>query len=308
MDNLRGIVAFVTTVKAGSFSQAARSLGLTPAAVSKSIATLEAELGVRLFQRSTRSLALTEAGLRFHQQVEGGLRSIEAAVAAVSPHDGEPEGTLKISLAPAFGREHILPLMDDYLQRYPRVRLDWHFDNRQVDLIGEGFDACIGGGLELDSGVIARELAPLHLVMVASPAYLARHPVPLQVEELAQHQCVQWRSPQTGRLRDWQLQRGSETQSLTVTPRIIVSDPDALCRAVLAGLGVGLVGMAHVREHLDSGALQRLLPEWHQSTSPITLYYASQRGQAPKLRSFIDFLLLKVRDTGLAQRLSALNL
>lgn len=307
MDNLRGLIAFVNSVRQGSFSAAARQLGQTPAAVSKAVATLEKELGIRLLQRSTRQLGLTEAGRRFYEQAQAGLNAIDAAVAAVLPHAGEPEGVLKVSLAPAFGRDYILPLMDDYLQHYPRVRLDWHFDNRSVDVIGEGFDACIGGGFALDPGVIARELAPLHLIPVAAPSYLARADTPLTLPDLAHHSCIQWRSPLSGRVRDWLLENGNERQQLRVEPRVIVSDPDALCGAVVAGMGIGMLGMAHALPHLQSGRLQRLLPGWYQDAGAIYLYYPSQRGQSAKVRSFVEFVLQCTRTSRLAERLSALN-
>lgn len=307
MDHWRGLQAFVGSVKCGSFSAAARQLGLTPAAVSKAVAALEQELGVRLLQRSTRQLALTEAGQRFFERAQIGLDALEGAVAAVTPHDGEPEGVLKVSLAPAFGRDYILPLMDDYLQRYPRVRLDWHFDNRSVDLIGEGFDACIGGGFAPDPGVIARELAPLHLVAVAAPSYLHRAGTPHTLADLERHSCIQWRSPVSGRVREWHLEDGRERQLLRIDPRVVVSDPDALCGAVLAGMGIALVGIAHVLPHLHTGRLQRLLPDWYQNVGAIYLYYPTQRGQSPKVRSFIDFIVQRTRDARMSVHLSALN-
>ena len=146
MEALSSIESFVRSAESGGFSAAARRLGITPAAVSKNVAKLEANLGVRLFQRSTRSLALTEAGERFLQEAGPSLANLQAAISNLSNAGGLPAGTLKVSLAPAFGRDYVLPLLGDFLERYPAVVPDWHFDNRQVELIGEGFDAAIGGG------------------------------------------------------------------------------------------------------------------------------------------------------------------
>src|SRR5678816_3002290 len=170
---MQHLVSFVRTAEHGSFSAAARVLGLTPAGVSKNVARLEADLGVRLFQRSTRRLALTESGERFLRQVDGPLASLQAALSGARRIDEEPTGTLKVSMGQAFGRHFLVPLLEDFLARYPRVLPDWHFDNRRVDIVGEGFDAAVGGGFALASGVVARELAPVHIVAVAAPAYMA---------------------------------------------------------------------------------------------------------------------------------------
>ncbi len=172
MEPLNHLESFVQSAEGGSFSAAARRLGLTPAAVSKNVARLEARLGVRLFQRSTRSLTLTEGGERFLAQIGPALATLQEAVAGIDTDDGQPAGTLKVSMGQAFGREHVLPLMGDFLARYPAILPDWHFDNQQVDLVGEGFDAAIGGGIELSAGLVARELARIHVVAVASPRYV----------------------------------------------------------------------------------------------------------------------------------------
>ena len=144
MAQVQHLVSFVRTAEHGSFSAAARVLGLTPAGVSKNVARLEADLGVRLFQRSTRRLALTESGERFLRQVDGPLASLQAALSGARRIDEEPTGTLKVSMGQAFGRHFLVPLLEDFLARYPRVLPDWHFDNRRVDIVGEGLDAAVG--------------------------------------------------------------------------------------------------------------------------------------------------------------------
>lgn len=308
MDTLRGITAFVRSVDCGGFSAAARQLGLTPAAVSKAVASLEQELGIRLLQRTTRSLSLSEAGQQFYTQVRPALQTLDSAINNAVPRQAEVQGLLRLSLAPAFGREYILPLMGEFLHSHPRLQLDWHFDNRAVDLVAEGFDACIGGGFALDGSLVARELAPLHLVLVATPAYLQQYGTPQHLDDLPAHHCVQWRSPLTGRVRDWQLSAHDEVRSINPRARITVSDPDALCRAVLADLGIGLVGLPHVLPLLQAGRLQRVLAPWYQDSGTISLYYPAHKGQAPKLRHFVDWLLQALRDQQLATRLQAKNL
>src|SRR3954470_23395675 len=186
---MQHLISFAQTAEHGSFSAAARVLGLTPAGVSKHVARLERDLGVRLFHRSTRQLRLTEGGERFLQQVDGPLASLQAAVAGVADRGEDPAGTLKVSMGQAFGRNFLVPLLSAFLERYPRVVPDWHFDNRQVDIVGEGFDAAIGGGFRLASGVIAAELGPVHIVAVASPAYMQGRTLPRTPADLASFDC-----------------------------------------------------------------------------------------------------------------------
>jgi DNA-binding transcriptional LysR family regulator len=307
METLAGIESFVRSAEAGSFSQAARNLGLTPAAVSKNVAKLEAGLGVRLFQRSTRSLALTEAGERFLAEAGGGLATLRAAIANVEQAGAQPAGTLKISLALAFGREHVLPIVRDFVQRYPHVTPDLHFDNRTVDLIAEGFDVAIGGGIELAPGVIARELAPAHIIAVASPAYMAARAMPATPAELAMLDGILRRSPQSGRLRSWTLRNAAGDEApLEMPARAVMTDPEAMCQGAVLGMGVAMVPKLHAMPHLESGALIRLLPAWHADSGAISLYYAGARLMPAKTRAFVDFLLERFRAGGLREKASAL--
>lgn len=149
MESLANLECFVRSAETGSFSAAARLLALTPAAVSRNVAMLERNLGVRLFQRSTRKLSLTETGEHFLASIGGNLHALQAAIGAVTTERGEPAGVLRVSLSPSFGIGQVLPLMPQWLARYPLIRPDWHFENRPVDLIAEGFDAAIGGGFAL---------------------------------------------------------------------------------------------------------------------------------------------------------------
>jgi DNA-binding transcriptional LysR family regulator len=296
MAHLQHLVSFVRTAEHGSFSAAARVLGLTPAGVSKNVARLEADLGVRLFHRSTRRLALTEKGERFLAQVNGPLASLQMALAEGSSVDETPAGTLKVSMGQAFGRNFLVPLLGEFLTRYPRVVPDWHFDNRQVDIVGEGFDAAIGGGFPMSAGVIARELAPVHIVAVASPAYLQGRAMPRVPADLATFDCIMRRSTPTGRVRPWTLgsRRGLE-QTVQCQPRIILSDPEAVAQAARLGLGVALLPMPFAFASIHSGELIRLLPGWYSNAGPLSLYYPSKRMLASKTRVFVDFVLERFR-------------
>lgn len=314
MEPLNHLESFVQSAEGGSFSEAARRLGLTPAAVSKNVARLEARLGLRLFQRSTRSLTLTEGGERFLAQIGGALATLREAVAGIDTDDGQPSGTLKVSMGQAFGREHVLPLMGGFLARYPAIVPDWHFDNQQVDLVGEGFDAAIGGGIELPAGLVARELARIHVVAVASPAYMQGRKLPRHPSDLAALDTLMRRSSPTGRVRSWTLRRvrgaggreGEGEGEVSVElprPRAIFNDPEAIAHAALMGLGVAMLPMPFVERGLRSGELLRLLPDWYQDAGAVWLYYPSKKLLPPKTRVFIDFVLERFREERFAQRM-----
>lgn len=314
MESLSSIECFVRSAEAGSFSEAARRLGLTAAAVGKNVAKLESNLGVRLFQRSTRSLKLTEAGERFLGEVGGSLATIQNAVANLADADGQPAGTLKVSLGNAFGREHIVPLLGDFLTKYPAIVPDWHFDNRAVDLIAEGFDAAIGGGFELPPGLVARELARAHVVLVASKDYLAGKPAIKHPDQLKDHSGIFIRSPQTGRIRPWALinskERTKGTGSKEQMPinmqvRMTMSDPAAALEAAEQGLGIAVTSMPNALPYLESKRLVRVLPDWYVDAGPLSLYFSAQKLLPAKTRAFVDFIVAHFRKQKLAQRFSA---
>ena len=307
MAHLHHLVSFVQTAEHGSFSAAARSLGLTPAGVSKNVARLEASLGVRLFHRSTRRLSLTEGGDRFLQQVGGPLATLQGAMAGVGERNEEPAGHLKVSMGQAFGRQFVVPLLGEFLARYPAVMPDWHFDNRQVDLVGEGFDAAIGGGFELTPGLVARELARVHVVAVASPAYLQGRALPREPADLATVDAIMRRSSPTGRVRPWTLRtrRSAAEQPVACRPRIVFSDPEAIAHAALQGLGVAMLPMPFAFAHIASGELVRLLPGWYSDAGALSLYYPTRQMLPAKTRVFADFVTERFRAARFAQLVDA---
>lgn len=306
MESFSSIECFVRSAEVGSFAEAARRLSLTPAAVGKSVAKLEGRLGVRLFQRSTRSLTLTEAGQLFLREVGSSFNTIQNAVANLASAGGQPAGTLKVSMGTAFGRLYIVPLLGAFLRRYPAINPDWHFDNRQVDLIGQGFDAAIGGGFELPQGVVARKLTVAHRVLVASGQYLQNHAAVFEPQDLAQHQGILIRSPQTGRIRSWQLtSRHREHAPLMLKAQMTMSDSEAACITAAQGLGIALVSMPFAVPFLDSGALQRVLPDWCVDDGNISIYYAEHKLLPGKTRAFVDFIIEQFAEQGLARRFSA---
>ncbi|MES2098849.1 MAG: LysR family transcriptional regulator [Pseudomonadota bacterium] len=295
--------AFITAADDGSFSAAARRLGLTPAAVSKSVAQFESRLGVRLFQRSTRHLALTTDGERLYGQVRLPWGEIGNALSDLRQGAGKPAGTLKVALGHTVGREYFVPLMGEFVRRYPDVVPDLYFDNRQVDLIAEGFDVAIGGGIELTDALVARELARLRIVLVASPAYLKAHPSPKHPLDLARHRALLRRSLSTGRLVSWALKKNTgEEVVASVRPTMVLDDPEAIARAAASGMGIAMLPRPHALSLLESGALVRVLPEWYAETRPLAIYYSSRKLLPAKVRVFVDYVVEEFHASGQAAR------
>jgi DNA-binding transcriptional LysR family regulator len=295
--------AFMASADEGSFSAAARHLGLTPAAVSKSVAQLEARLGVRLFQRSTRKLALTTDGERLYGQVRLPWREISNALTDLRQGAGKPAGTLKVALAHTVGREYLVPLLDEFVRRYPDVVPDLHFDNRQVDLVAEGFDVAIGGGIELSDALIARELSRPRIVLVASPAYLKAYRAPKQPQDLVRHRGLLRRSLATGRLMPWTLKNSEGLELIaSVRPVMVLDDPEAMARAASTGMGIAMLPLPHALPLLESGALVRVLRDWFAETRPLCIYYTSRKLVPAKVRVFVDYLLQEFHASGQAAR------
>jgi DNA-binding transcriptional LysR family regulator len=306
MEALNLVESFLLSAEHGSFSAAARQLGLTPAAVSKNVARLETVLGLRLFQRSTRSLALTAAGEQFMREVRAPFTAVQDAFAGATMQEGKPAGTLKVSVGLAFGREYLVPLLSEFLERYPAIVPDWHFDNRPVDLIAGGFDVAIGGGIELTPGIVARELAPTHVVVVASPSYMATREWPKHPSELSGFDGVARRSSTTGRLRAWTLKNrlGEQCQAQFNT-RIIFDDPEAIAHAIMLGHGIAFLPMPHAARWLLDGSLVRLLPAWYAEQDALSIYYPNKKLLPLRTRAFVDYVVHAFRERRLAARFDA---
>ena len=306
METLANLESFARTAEHGSFSEAARRLSLTPAAVSRNVAMLERNLGVRLFHRSTRRLTLTEAGESFQRSIADHLEGLQAAIAGVSTDADQPSGILKVSLPPTFGVTQILPLLPGFLQHYPKVRVEWHFENRQVDLVAEGYDAAIGGGFELAPGLISRALAPAHIVPVASPAYMENRKPPVDPSDLKALNGIVMRSLRSGRTRHWTMRdaNGREMHA-PLSESIVVNDPNAMQEAALLGLGVAMLATADALPALETGRLVRLIPRWYSDAGAISIYYGSRSLVPAKTRVFVDWVASAFKEKRLAERFAA---
>lgn len=312
METLSNIECFVASAELGSFSAAARKLAISPAAVSRNVAQLETNLGTRLFIRNTRNLALTEIGEQFLIQVRTGLQSIQQALECVNFKQAAPQGKLKISLSLGFALKYILPLLPDFMARYPGIIPDFSFENRHVDLIAEGFDAAIGVNIDLNPTLIARNMAPLHVVAVASPAFLQRQPAIQCIEDLQQLPGIVLRSMQSGKIRNWQLQHcvpqvavEADKVQLVQPVKAVFDDTEAVASAAMAGMGIALLPLPDVLPQLETGCLHRVLPEWYADVGQVSIYYSAQKHMPLKLRVFIDFLLEAFQQQNYRQRFSA---
>jgi DNA-binding transcriptional LysR family regulator len=264
---------------------------------------LERNLGSRLFHRSTRKLTLTDSGERFLLAIKDNLEGLQQAISGMATDGGEPAGVLKVSMGLNFGADYILPLLPAFLARYPGIRPDWQFTTRQIDMIAEGYDAAIGGGIEWGSGVVSRALAPLHLIAVASPEYLKNRTPPTDPAGLAAYDGIAWRSSRTGRIRERIMRNAAGIEiPVKLAETIVLDDPEATCRAALLGLGVTLIAVCHALPHLERGALVRLVPQWYSDGGPISIYYASRTLLPSKTRVFVDFVVQAFKRDRLAER------
>jgi DNA-binding transcriptional LysR family regulator len=286
-DALQEIAVFARIVATGSLSAAARDLAMSPAFVSRRLAALEARLGVRLINRTTRSLHLTDEGAAYHETCVRLLAEIEEADAAVSAGRAEPRGILRVALPASFGNQHVAPLVPRFAQRYPDVQLALSLSDRTVNVVEEGFDLAIRIADLADSSLAARKLAPNRRVVCASPAYLRRHGAPRTPEDLANHNCLATEFAMNWEYRD----PDGEPGSVRVTGRYACDNWEVLREWALAGLGVALKSTWDVRRHLEDGSLVSLLPGYTFATD-VAIYavYPHRRHLPAKTRAFIEFL------------------
>jgi len=289
-ETLPGMIDAVQAAQTGSFTSAARALGLTPAAVSKNIAALERRLRVRLFNRTTRQLSLTEEGRRFVAQAREGLRLLEEANARAC--DGaRPEGLVRISSGAGFGRRFVVPLLADFFASYPHVRVELSLSDAHVDLIGEGFDLGIRGGAAPPEGMVARKFGTISTMLVASPEYLAEHGTPSSWRDLARHRTIEVRF-QSKAVRPWQFRDGGQVFTLESRGTLVLSEPAAVVDAALHHLGIAQVSRHHALDHLEAGRLQRVLAREHlPGKLDLAIYFPHRRGLAPRVRVRVDFLM-----------------
>jgi DNA-binding transcriptional LysR family regulator len=293
MTNLPALISFTEAATAGSFTAAAAKLDLTPAAVSKNVARLESQLGVRLFNRSTRQLRLTAEGEAFRVRAAAALRARDEAVAEVGRARGAAVGRVRISVGVSFGRRYLLPLLPALVAKHPELQIEASLDNRAVDLLAEGYDIGIRGGVIEESSLVARRIARLPLVLVASPGYLRGRGVPKTVAALAAHELLGVRLA-SGAEIPWRFRKpgGRGATEMPVPARLWLSDPEALIDLALEHAGIAQVGLHHAMPYLRSGRLKAVLADVHDAGArEIVLHYPHRLYLAPRVRVTVDALL-----------------
>jgi DNA-binding transcriptional LysR family regulator len=290
MASLQALVAFAETARHGNFAAAARNLGLTASAVAKSVARLEQDLGLRLFHRTTRKVALTGDGQSLFTRCRRVLDEMEAIREEAEGSRRQPTGTLRLNLPITYGKKVVVPVLARLCQRYPDLALDLSFSDHRVDLIAEGFDAVVRIGMLDDSRLVARPIGTQTLAVVASPTYLARHGTPRAPADLDRHSVISFRLPVTGRLRPWQFATARRSTELESRSRFVLDEGEAVVAAAAAGLGLAQVPAYMADQELRSGRLVEILTSHRPVPLPISLLYPTSRQVPQRLRVLIDAL------------------
>lgn len=289
--------AVVAITRAGSFRGAALALGMSTTALSHAVAKLESKLGVRLFNRTTRSVSLTDAGRAFVDQVGPALQDIHGAMDAVRSHQATPSGTLRINAFAAGAREILSPLILAFLRRHPEVHIDLVTEGRLVDVVAEGFDLGVRRADLVPADMIAVSLGrPQRYAVVASPAYFSQHEAPRTPADLATHRCIRTRLP-NGALFRWHFEKSGETAQIDVTGPMTLDEASLARTVVLRGVGIGLFLEQDVREEMASGRLTRVLEDWTPPFADLCLYYPGRRNPSAALKAFVTLARQLARET-----------
>ena len=288
MSKFSELEVFTRVIDEESFSGAARELGVSKSYVSKQISKLEDRLGVQLLQRTTRTMKMTDVGRAFYERARAILDELDAAELAVSNLHSSPRGTLRMSVPMSFGVRYVAPALAEFMNAYPDLEVDIGFVDRTVDLVDEGYDMAVRIGQLEDSSLVARKLAPMRQVLVASPAYLEKHGAPKRPDDLRQHACLTYVYQRTG--STWRFTRDGEDVSVKVTGPLRANNGDALLEAARAGVGVSILPDFFVNADLNSGELVELLPEHDCGRSAIWALYPHNRHLSTKVRLVVDHL------------------
>lgn len=303
MDKLGAMNAFAKVVALGSFAEAARALGSTRSAMSKTVMELEHVLGVRLLDRTTRRVRTTEAGLAYYERCVDILSRVEETEMQVSSLQAEPKGVLKVNGPTSFGALYLGPAVADFMAGYPELKVELTVTDRFIDPIEEGVDVTIRIAELTDSSLIARKLAPARRVFVASPSYVANHGAPEAPEDLARHACLTYGHTTT--LQRWRIMRNGEAIMVPIHSIVCSNNGDILRSAALKGLGVAILPTFLVGPDIEAGRLETILDHFPQPNLGIHAIYASNRYLAAKTRAFVDFLAKRFGDEPIWDRVLA---
>jgi LysR family transcriptional regulator for bpeEF and oprC len=291
MDRFRMLEVFVRVADLASFTRAADALDLPRATVTELVQALEARLECTLLHRTTRRVALTPEGAAFYERATRILQELEDAESDLGGARATPRGRLRVDVPAAAGRHVIAPALPDFFARYPGIELELGSSDRPVELMAEGVDCVIRGGLVHDETLVARKLAELPVATCAAPAYLERHGVPSSAEDLGGHRFVNFFSAKTGRVFENEFERGVEVVRVTGPSSLAVNDSDTFIAAVVAGLGLGQVPLtAYVRSLIAAGALRSVLEDWSVPPLPLYAMWPRRRDRSARLHAFVDWV------------------
>jgi len=290
---VNGISVLSAIVDSGSFAAAGDVLNMSQSGVSRSIARLEARLGIRLLERTTRSVSLTDEGRRFYEQVVPLLSGLEEAAASAAQGTTAVRGRLRVNLDPYFSRLILGPRLGAFLESYPQLRLELITTDRLGDLVADGFDLAVRFGHPRPSTLIARKLLDTRMVTIAAPAYLARHGHPKDPRELEKdhHVCIQFRDPETGRPFPWEFHKRRKKLVLETSGSLTVNDAGTLYSVCLAGHGMAQVMDLGVGPMIADGRLVDVFPDWPDERFPLYALHPSRHHLPAKTRAFLDFIV-----------------
>jgi DNA-binding transcriptional LysR family regulator len=290
MENLNALSVFVRVAEVRNFAEAGRRLGLTPSAVSKSILRLERELGVRLLNRTTRRVGLTNDGLEFFERCRQILMDIEAAETRLTHTASTPRGRLRVHIPVGFGRRILLPALATLTEQHPDLFVDVELGERDVDLAEEGMDAVIRFGDLPNSGLLARRLCGVRFVACAAPAYLQRRGIPQTPDDLNAHSCIGYATRWSGHYREWRFGQGGKPFSRDISGRLNINNVESMFDAAVAGRGIAMLATYIVCDAVRSGTLRIVLKDYIAPATPISVVYLPGRQNTPRVRWFLDTL------------------
>ena len=291
-DRLFALRLFARVARKGSFSAAGRELNIPQSTASRTIATLEREIGVALFVRTTRAVTLTDAGLDFLARIESVLAELDEAEHAARG-TGELRGILRIGLATTFAVREVIPRLSDFISRHPALRIDLMMEDEREDLVAEGVDVALRFGPLSDSTATVRRILAWPRVLAASPAYLDKAGAPLTPTDLAQHAIILGPASLSGH---WSFRKGDTATSFQVEGKLTIRASLGAIAAAVEGLGIVMTPLGACRRELERGELVRLLPEWDAGTVELNAVYASGRAAKPSARAFVDYLIAALRE------------
>ena len=292
---LSGVSVLAAVVDGGSFVKAAELIGLTDSGVSRAISRLETRLGVRLLDRTTRSVTLTDEGRRFYEEVKPHLNAIEDAASVASGAVSAVRGRLKIDIDPFFLPLVLAGRLGLFCERYPELAIEFVTSERVGDLVSEGIDLAIRFQQPRLSTLVSRKLIDAPILTLASPRYLERYGKPEHPSELTRHRCLQFLDPYTGRPFDWVFIRDEETIEVPTSGPLTFTDPKSMLEECIAGTGIGQIIGWGIKELLASGALLDLFPDWHGERFPLFAFHPSRKHPPAKVRAFVEFCVSVVQ-------------